>query len=308
MKSHDPIAALPLPASSEDLFSRSARSLTRFAARRSPPALAERLEEEWLADLAVRGGVLAQLRFALGCCWASRVIAQDPLAFGATAVVASGGHGSTAAFGSRDPSFFSRRTAVFILIVGVHVAAIYGFASGFVKVFTVVLPHSSKGVVLDPPVVDVQPLMPPRYVPTYVPVRPVPQVPNFDLSPPVITHAEESVAGPASNAVPEAASREITRVIGGPGSGFPNTRDFYPAASLRAEEAGVAAVRVCVDRNGRLTSDPVIVESSGSRRLDGGALALARAGSGHYRSTMENGASVTDCYPFRIRFELQSLH
>jgi periplasmic protein TonB len=137
---------------------------------------------------------------------------------------------------------------------------------------------------------------------------PLPRLPDFDLSPPVITGEEVSLGVPASTALPETDSRAVTRVTGGPGSGFPNTRDFYPAAAIRAEEAGVAAVRVCVDRNGRLTSDPVIVESSGYQRLDGGALALARAGSGHYRSTMENGTSVTDCYPFRIRFELQSLH
>jgi TonB family protein len=84
-------------------------------------------------------------------------------------------------------------------------------------------------------------------------------------------------------------------------------RDFYPPGSILAEETGAAAVRVCVDRNGRLTSDPLIVESSGYRRLDGGALALARAGSGHYRSTTEDGAPVSGCYAFRVRFELQSV-
>jgi TonB family protein len=191
-----------------------------------------------------------------------------------------------------------------------HVAAIYGFASGFVtQVFTAVLPHPIKGVVLDPPAVPIQPLTPLRLVlPTFVTVVPLPQLPNLDLPPPLITGGEVSIVVPASTAVPQSERTEVTRVAGGPGSGFPNTRDYYPAGSIRAEEAGVAAVRVCVDRNGRLTSDPVIFESSGYRRLDGGALALARAGSGHYRSTLENGTPVTDCYPFRIRFELQSLH
>lgn len=95
------------------------------------------------------------------------------------------------------------------------------------------------------------------------------------------------------------------RVLGGPGQGFPNTADFYPDAALRLGEQGTASVRVCVSPSGRLTSDPTIVQSSGSRRLDGGALALAKAGSGHYRPTTEDGTAVGACFPVRMRFTLQ---
>ena len=48
-----------------------------------------------------------------------------------------------------------------------------------------------------------------------------------------------------------------------------------------------------------------IEKSSGFARLDAGALALAKAGSGAYRSTTENGQPVTSCYAFRIRFQLK---
>jgi TonB family protein len=309
MKSRDPIAAVPPPASSNKvLLAQTAHWLTRCAARRSPAALAERLEEEWLADLALRRGTLPQLRFALGCCWAARVIAHDPIAFGATAAAAAGGSGVGASFAAHDPSFFSRRTTVLILILCLHAAAIYGFASGFVRqVFTEALPHSFKGVVLDPTVVDIQPLKPQRIVPTAGIVAALPHVPDFGLPQLVPSVNEESVPGPPLTIEAAAPARDVSRVLGGPGAGFPATRDFYPPGSIRAEESGAAAVRVCVDGNGRLTSDPLIVESSGYRRLDGGALALARAGSGHYRSTTENGAPVSGCYAFRVRFELQSL-
>jgi Gram-negative bacterial TonB protein C-terminal len=64
-------------------------------------------------------------------------------------------------------------------------------------------------------------------------------------------------------------------------------------------------VRVCVDDNGRLASDPLIAQTSGSARLDEGALKLARAGSGHYRTTTENGRPVSYCYPLNVRFELK---
>jgi TonB family protein len=97
----------------------------------------------------------------------------------------------------------------------------------------------------------------------------------------------------------------VKRVPGGPGSGFPSTADFYPPLSRSVGETGVTAVQVCVDAHGRLTADPKIWESSGSARLDAGALALAMAGSGHYRSTTEDGQPVTACYRYRIRFALR---
>jgi len=64
-------------------------------------------------------------------------------------------------------------------------------------------------------------------------------------------------------------------------------------------------VRVCVDDRGRLAAQPTIARSSGSARLDDGALKLARAGSGHYRSSTEDGRPVPSCYPFRITFALR---
>jgi TonB family protein len=95
------------------------------------------------------------------------------------------------------------------------------------------------------------------------------------------------------------------RVTGGPGIGFPNTDDFYPQTARRLEEQGNVIVAVCVDPKGRLTSEPTTVQSSGNARLDGGALVLAKAGSGHYRATTEDGRAVSSCYSFRVVFTLK---
>jgi TonB family protein len=95
------------------------------------------------------------------------------------------------------------------------------------------------------------------------------------------------------------------RVMGGPGAGFPATDDFYPAASRRSGERGVTTIRVCVDGKGQLTTTPTVAESSGSALLDQGALKLAKAGSGHYRPSTEDGQAISDCYAYRIRFELR---
>jgi TonB family protein len=94
-------------------------------------------------------------------------------------------------------------------------------------------------------------------------------------------------------------------LTGGPGAGFPETADFYPSPSIRLAEEGLTTVRVCVDPKGRLTSEPTTVKGSGSARLDEAALKLARAGSGHYRATTEDGQPVNSCYPFGIRFQLR---
>ncbi len=51
--------------------------LIQRAASKAPASLAERLEEEWLADLAARCSTIARLRLAIGCCWAMKVIAQE---------------------------------------------------------------------------------------------------------------------------------------------------------------------------------------------------------------------------------------
>ncbi|MDP9009455.1 MAG: TonB family protein [Pseudomonadota bacterium] len=100
-------------------------------------------------------------------------------------------------------------------------------------------------------------------------------------------------------------THEVARVAGGPGAGFPDTADFYPSLSIHLGEEGISTVRVCVDPKGRLTSVPMTVKSSGNARLDEGALKLARAGSGHYRPTAEDGQLVNSCYPFGVRFQLK---
>jgi TonB family protein len=283
-----------------------ARWLVHLAARRSPRDLTERLEEEWLADLRAQAGTLAQLRFALGCCWATQVIAYDHLSLGARVASAASGQGTPGGFLPHDSLQFSRRTGIFALILGIHVLAVYGLATGFVPhVFKEVVPNPLRATMLD------RPLPPERVIPNRTVVMPTWKPVPIPVDPPMLPPLVESnvelaaVARIATPADPIAPSAPITRVQGGPGAGFPNTEEFYPAASRRIEEAGVTAVQVCVDARGRLTADPVVTQSSGHQRLDAGAVELATAGSGHYRSTTEDGHPVASCFPFKVRFQLK---
>jgi TonB family protein len=278
------------------------------AARQAPAALTERLAEEWLADLASRTGAGSRLRLAIGCCWATGVITRDFRVPQLAASSATGGHKPLRGDFHYDLPQLSRRTVTFILIVALHALLIYGFASGFGQRLIPTLPAPMHGVVIE----EIKPQLPPPQVTTDVrltAIRPtaIPVVGPQEIDfPPDTDPTGTRVTQPPSLTQPEPPVRPVTRVAGGPGKGFPDTQDYYPSAARRAAETGVSNVQVCVDVQGRLTAEPTLAQSSGNRRLDDAALNLAKAGSGHYRPTTEDGQAVSACFPYRIRFALSN--
>jgi hypothetical protein len=291
---------LPPETTSHGAASLSAR-LVRYAASRTPPGLAERLEEEWIADLAEQCGALSRMRFALGCCWAGLVIGHELQLYGARLNAA--GHGGGGVIDSPHPSLLPRRTAVFLVIIALHIAAALAFIYA-VKVRELPIP---------PPTINWKIYSDPAPVPAPLPMpraqlgQATAKIPMFPPLGPLQYGSAEAI--PATAQPPSSLSTGgpgPVRMSGGIGKGFPNTADFYPPGAMRLGEAGLTAVNVCVDDHGRLTADPKIAISSGSSRLDGGALALARAGSGHYRSTTENGRAISGCFQIGVRFALKS--
>jgi TonB family protein len=282
-----------------------ARNLIRHAARKTPAALSERLGEEWLADLAARAGALPQLRFALGCCWATTVIARE---FGAPVRAAAGtSGGKTTVVDEAGPGrSFSRRTTVILVIVGLHVLVV-----GFLAT-AIVAPKAPKAS--PPPRIGVDFL--PKPAPPKPPPPPDPTFRGITIDPPLLRWREPSPEPPITTADPvteapsagpagQASLPAVNRVMGGPGAGFPGADDFYPVDSIRLRESGIATVGVCVDAAGRLIGKPTIDRSSGRPSLDEAAVKLAKAGSGHYRATTEDGRPVSACYPFLVRFRLR---
>jgi TonB family protein len=300
-----PAAALPdKPVDWVDGF---ARSLIQHAARNAPPSLSERLAEEWLADYAERRGPIARLRFGIGCCWATRVIAHEFSAPKLLAAASTTGNKVMNAYAQHDYSLFSRRTLAFLLIVGVHGVLILVLANGLTHGFIKMIPSVMLGgVIPDVPNHQAPPPLPPP--PKFSPrVIDIPD-PEFKVDGPpddpriirdVLPQIEDQVPPPSTPV------KLVNRVLGGPGKAFPNTDDFYPFDARRRGEKGVATVRTCVDEKGRLTAAPTIARSSGSSSLDEGALKLAKAGSGHYRATTEDGRPVSSCYEFLIRYDLK---
>jgi TonB family protein len=285
---------------------RLARSLLLYAARSAPSALSERLTEEWLADFEARGGGWARLRHALGCCWATAIIAREHGAV-TVAAAAPAGAGALTRYGPPDSPLFSRRALALGLIACLHVGLIWALANGLLQhMIEPASPNSLVARFLPTEPRTALPLPPvSKLEPTTIHIRP----PIIDLLPPLPpdpSRIEGSVIEPPAPPSPGTA-QAMKRVQGGPGHGFPNTADYYPAEAIRLNEQGGTSVSVCVNDTGRLTSAPTIAQSSGSARLDAGALRLARAGSGHYQPTTEDGRPVSSCYSFRIRFALPEL-
>jgi TonB family protein len=196
------------------------------------------------------------------------------------------------------------------LIAGLHAALFFGLITTLSHTRGSATPSDLQHIALDP--------VPPKTLPPQPPgsevkdwmvrvPKPIVSEPrNIEFENEPTTELFEKSPEPYSPPLPPAAPPHVVQqVAGGPGAGFPETADYYPSLSIHLVEEGLSTVRVCVDKTGHLNSEPTTVKGSGSARLDEAALKLARAGSGHYRATTEDGQAVNSCYPFGIRFQLK---
>jgi TonB family protein len=210
-------------------------------------------------------------------------------------------------FAQQDAGYFSRRTGTLILVVSLHAVLFYGAMTTLSHIHASASPDDLQNRPVDnPPPHDLllpppQPQLDTTKIETQIPEITIPGEP--DAGHELTTTTDPTPSQPTPPSIP---AHVATQVQGGPGAGFPDPDDFYPSLARRLEEQGSAVVRVCVDAKGRLTSDPTVLQGSGSARLDEGALKLARAGSGHYRASTEDGQAVNSCYPFRIRFQIRN--
>jgi periplasmic protein TonB len=283
--------------------------LIHHAARRAPADLSERLEEEWRADAAVRSSTSSRLRFALGCCWATRVIAREHGPASVPVASPALGPKVTLSYGRDESGIFARRSIAFFLVAGLHIVLFYALMTGMtVKIFKALPTPLQTRIVPQPQQLTLPSLPSPQLSKSTIIEIPPPYLPRMEdpLETGDIVTEPLGTLSSRPETPPDTPPHEVMRVPGGPGSGFPNTDDYYPSIAKRMEEQGGATVRVCVGANGRLTSDPTIAQTSGSPRLDDGALLLAKAGSGHYRAATEDGRAVNSCYSFRVRFALRA--
>jgi protein TonB len=206
-----------------------------------------------------------------------------------------------------DSNFFTRRTVVLFAIIGLHVFIAWALATGLARrAIELVAPPLQTDVIDEIKKQDEPPPPPPPQL-----ERPPVEVPPPDVAIdiPVETQSTAIVDvtdKPQPKAPPPPPPKAVARVSAKPGKGFPSTEEYYPPASKRLGEEGAANVRACVSPAGKLTEEPTIAQTSGSARLDEGALKLAKAGSGHYQPATEDGAPVNSCIVFRVKFELRN--
>lgn len=211
------------------------------------------------------------------------------------------------AYAQRNVGFYSRQTMSFFLVVGAHVAV---FAALMVTISTTRVPLPQGPIIA-------------KYINVVRP-RDVPNVPvvkrDIDISlpvnevefPPVGIATEGPIVGDihpipnVDNPPPQPPVHVARLEQGGTAAGFPDPAGFYPEQSIRLGDQGVSVVKVCVNSKGRLTTEPVTAKSSGFERLDLAALKLAKAGSGHYRPSTEDGVPIEACYPVGVRFQLRN--
>lgn len=203
-----------------------------------------------------------------------------------------------------DTQFFTRRTMVLFAIIALHIFILWALASGLArKAIEVLAPPIQTDIVeevktkSEPP-----PPPPPEFQKPPVEVPP----PDVTIDVPVETAANTAITNVTTKHTEAPPPRPAGAHTGpGPGKNFPNTEDYYPPASQRLGEEGAANVHVCVAPTGKITEPPTIAQTSGSPRLDEGAIKLATAGSGRYQPATEDGKPIQDCFVFRIKFTMR---
>jgi periplasmic protein TonB len=203
---------------------------------------------------------------------------------------------------AHDSTVISRRATVFVIIILLHVALIYGLATGLArKAIELIAPPIQTNIIEEVQQHDTPPPPPP---PEFE--RPPVEVPPPDISidipaEPVASTAITDVTNRPVAAAPPRVSNHVGPKMG---KNFPSSEDYYPPASTRLGEQGSVTVKACVAPTGKLSEDPTVVKTSGSSRLDEGAVKLAKAG--HYLPATDDGKTIPECFMFTIKFQLKN--
>jgi len=195
----------------------------------------------------------------------------------------------------------TQRSVVLAAIGALHVILIYAFSSGLlVRAAAHLAPPDLVASFLPPPTRTHEP--PPR------PVTPQ-RLPLLDPGaqfPPPLYEFPGTDDATALSVTPDREPAIITTpapIVRIGRNVLPDSEDYYPPAARRQGLEGTSEIQACVDGAGRLAGAPTIARSSGSALLDGGALAVVRAG--QFARALREGVPVAQCYGFRIVFHLR---
>jgi protein TonB len=207
-----------------------------------------------------------------------------------------------AAYLEQDSGFFTRRGMVLVAIILLHLFIFWALATGLAKravemiappIQTVIETETHKEAPPPPPPPPTFERPPVEIPPTDTIVEmPVAQV-TTAISNTTTQHVAPAPKAPSAKTPPKIDVKH-----------FPNSEDYYPPASKRLGEEGSPTVHVCIGASGKLSEPPTIAQSSGSTRLDEGALNLVKAGARYISPAMEDGKPVDGCIDFRVKFQM----
>jgi len=206
-----------------------------------------------------------------------------------------------------DSSMFTRRGAVLLAIIGIHVGMIFLLYSGMSRrlVDAVLGPIETRIIEEAPKEVEKPPPPPPKLE------APPPFVPPPDIAiempveaPTTAIQTVTTVAPPKPAPAAPPAPAPVERVVAAPKSDprRPLTQPEYPPSSRRAGEAGTVVLEVYVLENGRV-GDAKVKESSGFPKLDEAALREVKR-SWRLLPGTENGKPIAMWGQFAVTFKL----
>ena len=179
-----------------------------------------------------------------------------------------------------------------LLVVGLHVAAIYAIATSLGVVRAPQLIKPMEAMIID--------AAKPEHMEQPVLSKPQLAQPNLDVplpeTPPVVDEPVETTITPPdptpTNAISDA-NLQVTRRV----------EPSYPPASRRAGEQGTAVFSVLVDPSGH-PKDVKVQSSSGYDRLDQAAMEAIRRWS--FNPAMRDSQKVEAWTSVRVKFQLQT--
>ena len=202
----------------------------------------------------------------------------------------------------QDSTFFTRRGAVLVAIIGLHLFLIWALASGLARrAMELVAPPISADIVEEVKKQDLPPPPPPPEL-----ERPPVEVPPPDVTIDVpvennTTAIQDVTDKPVVRPPPKAAVPSTGLALL---KGFPNVDDYYPGSARRLGQEGTVLVNVCVRPDGKLSKEPTVEKSSGTASLDEAAVKLAHAGSGRFKPATVEGKPIEACTKLPVKFKL----
>jgi len=207
-----------------------------------------------------------------------------------------------------DGNWLTRRGTFLIILIAFHVLLAWALASGFAIKLIKTITEPIKVEIVNQKVEEEPPPPPPEVRMELPPVQVPPvlvDIPNPPEPPPtvIITQTTPDPVPPAPPAPPAPVTRPVVTVRAAV-TFRPDTRDFYPNASLSQKEEGTPKVRICIDTAGKITG-VTLAEPTKFDRLNDAAVKYGQRMK--FKPGTEDGKPVAQCFLQSVKFAVTDM-